>query len=83
MIVIIQSCIHHSRNYSCRYGTGRALSSQSCSMIVPFESVVGSLHFCYFLCRPHLRVLLYAGELLKRPNTKLQMDSNGADSEKL
>ena len=54
-----------------------------CSMIIPFESVVGPLHFCYFLCRPHLRVLLYAGELLKRPNTKLQMDSDGVDTEKL
>ena len=62
---------------SCRYGTGRAPSSskllRDCTVHTLFESVVGPLVLRSFLRRPHLQELLYAGESLKKPNTKLQM----------
>ena len=59
------------------YRTGRTLSSlkllRVCVSACLFESVMGLFNtscvdHTYFLHRPHLLALLYAGELLKQPN---------------
>ena len=76
----------YHRKTTCKYRTGTAPSTSVISPSAhPFtiESVVRLLHFWilrYFLYRPHLRALLYTGELLRRPNTNVQVVSPRAQT---
>ena len=61
-----------------RTWTGR--HHRSCSVMAPSTCCLSPTwdhftfaHLRYFLHRPHLWSLLYAGESLKKPNTELQM----------
>ena len=61
--------------------TGRHRHHRSCSSALLFESVVGTLHFCIFLQRPHLEKAKYETSSVPASDSNRQADD--IDTEQL